>query len=792
MKKQTFSSKGKKLAKRGLALFLTVAMLSTNNFATIPTLAAEETAATEMTEGAPATQTVTSDANTSVGDTGTGTEGETIGQPIPEAPTEQPDAQPEPETPTEQPIVEEPAVEEPAAEEPVVREAADWTNDASQMNLSIESLLYKEADAEEVQLPVTKDETNVYRADLSTMNLDKLESLKLELGFDIATAMADKQIQPGDTFTYTLPADIMQLADTTEPVAVMNRDVNDNNVELSEQIATYEIKSNVVKVTYMDTINTVDHVIGKILLPINLNKDALSTEQTTETTFALQVNEEQGVNTSCAVVLPQVPKVEEEVTPTEDKTPAADESKKDETVTDETTDTIADEATDKKQDDVDENDTEKENSNLTDTEGETTSFLSKMQSAVMSFFGIQRAASLNGTNQVTSDISLLALYDQDGKKVELTEIMDGAGNTTYSCPEGVTFEQLNSISLSYDFAVTDTDRNIAAGDYISFILPGALKFPAALTGTIKSGSTVIANYDIDEKTREVKIIFTDIVANKNITGIEGGLQLSFGLDRDAINNDPTLEDLTITTSEGNHTLELPSPNKTVDGITKGTPVFDEVNHTLTWDVTVGTNSTGVSLKNIQIVEDPSDDQTITSVTIAGEKVSSTKNDDGTYTIVLPEGLYAPQTVTVVTAVGESYFDFSGEAAQHQAKNNVTMENTPGATTDTVGTNNQAESVRNFDKPSIEKQGTPVNSNVIQYDIVVNDTPKYAIWDAVVNDELPTNLELSEDSTVTLSFDGATGKVEVPANDLRDKGTYTDAASGVVVTYKKMKRQEDIR
>lgn len=40
---------------------------------------------------------------------------------------------------------------------------------------------------------------------------------------------------------------MLNLTDTAEPVAVMNRDVADNNIELADQIATYEIKDNVIK-----------------------------------------------------------------------------------------------------------------------------------------------------------------------------------------------------------------------------------------------------------------------------------------------------------------------------------------------------------------------------------------------------------------------------------------------------------------------------------------------------------------------------------------------------------------
>lgn len=47
-----------------------------------------------------------------------------------------------------------------------------------------------------------KDEAGAYRADLTAMNAYNLESLTIELGFDLVPAIAEKQIQPGDTLTY--------------------------------------------------------------------------------------------------------------------------------------------------------------------------------------------------------------------------------------------------------------------------------------------------------------------------------------------------------------------------------------------------------------------------------------------------------------------------------------------------------------------------------------------------------------------------------------------------------------
>ncbi|MDD3219698.1 MAG: SpaA isopeptide-forming pilin-related protein [Lachnospiraceae bacterium] len=292
MKRQEIPKKKRGIAKRGLALLLAVAMMGNGNIASIPVLAAdavtqEETSITpdENTVVTPDSDTTT-EVVTEEGKAGT-TETEGVGTEIP--------AEPE-------------ATTEPATEDTTVRMSKDWTNDATQMNLLIASLVYKETGAEApVQVLAVKDEAGAYRADLTAMNAYNLESLTIELGFDLVPAIAEKQIQPGDTLTYTLPVNMLNLTDTTEPVAVMNRDVADNNIELADQIATYEIKDNVVKVTFTDGVNaeTATNIIGRISLPITLNTAALSSEQTTEATFALQTNEKQAVNTSCVITLPQ-------------------------------------------------------------------------------------------------------------------------------------------------------------------------------------------------------------------------------------------------------------------------------------------------------------------------------------------------------------------------------------------------------------------------------------------------------------------------------------------------------
>lgn len=186
--------------------------------------------------------------------------------------------------------------------------AMDQTNATDQLSISVHQVLYKEKGAEEAAVEAKEGGAHTYHVDLSALNAGILETLAIEAEFAIIPAMTEKNIKSGDTFQYAFPADVFKLNDTTEPVPVMNRDGADSNIELKEQIAFYEIKNNVVKVTFTEEIDAeaVSHVLGRIVLPVTLNQEAMNSSTTTDVTFQLQKNDK--VDKKCTVTLPKADK----------------------------------------------------------------------------------------------------------------------------------------------------------------------------------------------------------------------------------------------------------------------------------------------------------------------------------------------------------------------------------------------------------------------------------------------------------------------------------------------------
>lgn len=108
----------------------------------------------------------------------------------------------------------------------------------------------------------------------------------LSLDFMVENPQGDYKVNPGDKFSFSLPSDIFTAEDTQEAVAIYSESsasFGDIKTEVKgEKIAEYTVKSQVVEVVFCDYIEQVENIqslFGRIMIKINLMRKALTFEE---------------------------------------------------------------------------------------------------------------------------------------------------------------------------------------------------------------------------------------------------------------------------------------------------------------------------------------------------------------------------------------------------------------------------------------------------------------------------------------------------------------------------------
>jgi uncharacterized surface anchored protein len=198
------------------------------------------------------------------------------------------------------------------------RESKNQTNETSNWKLFIHEFSYKENSSVKT-VSVKKDDTKV---DLSNLNLSESQNFKMELGFQSLKNPKDIEVLAGDTLVYTIPDAF--LVEDTDSKDILNRKETDFDTKGSTKIGTYKIKDNKVIVTFHENIekDSLDYILGGIVVPFSIHSDILSKEDTTNVTFALQTGDKKR---SLEVVLPKKAEDKEAIVTTEKKTETSKE-----------------------------------------------------------------------------------------------------------------------------------------------------------------------------------------------------------------------------------------------------------------------------------------------------------------------------------------------------------------------------------------------------------------------------------------------------------------------------------
>ncbi|WP_195270373.1 SpaA isopeptide-forming pilin-related protein [Eubacterium sp. 1001713B170207_170306_E7] len=595
----------------------------------------------------------------------------------------------------------------------------DWTEQTEQtddLKLTLAGITYQKGDEEPAVIEPVEN-----KWDLSA--LLPRDNGKLHFTWQYRFEN-DQDIAEGDTFTICLPQNetgmpYILLEDTEKPVSVS--DENNNT------IGSYEIKDNAVTFTLAGgAANT-----GSLEFAGALNAEALKADETTNAILAPQ-GEAGG---QWQFVLPG--KAAPEPIPTPESTPAPEP--------------------------------EKEN---------------PVMNGLKALFGVQKAAAPAGPQDVTDnendlklDIGYIDYISPDG----ITQSFSPEGTPPTIDMSKVKYEAGGYFNMGVNFKFLDlkpgdTNRSIKGGDYFIYDISKYFSINDEniidKDQTLAQGGTPIANYKITRKTDggyELKVIFTDIVANGNYTTIEGNIAVGLQLaDRGNDNGNPVTIPLDIQgTPNPDSVITLPPKTPLIDGVKKS-GIYDPETGEVVWQLAVGTSekSAGASLADVKIIEKFPAGLTLANIVSGtledGTPLEFSKQSDGTYAFTFWEtddtktAPKAPATITVRTKVADSVYeqlkDNTG-AASATLTNDVEIAMDDGAGIN-LGENRTASAPATIYKSGIEKHGVQIGSDTIKWYITINDTgdgnPRNNIYQAIVTDKLSSGLQFDPSGTVTIT------------------------------------------
>ena len=333
-------------------------------------------------------------------------------------------------------------------------------------------------------------------------------------------------------------------------------------------------------------------------------------------------------------------------------------------------------------------------------------------------------------------------YTSGGSAHEMTET-----GGKYELPAEVLPSEVDKFRIEVELAVTDTNRNLNAGDYFEFILPEGLNIqgaPAPVECKIDSDGTVWANTTVTGKT--IQFVFTDAVEKKT----EGiltyrGMKATMSFDFNIANlKDGQGADFDIKWSKGDIHLSVPKGADDITGIKK-TGEFDKAEGLIHWTVEVGeAKDKTVSLKDYTFTDTFGENQSLVNDSIkVGGTTKSVKTTGSTFQFTFDD-VKAPQTVE---------YDTQPEA-KFMMGNVKNVSNT--ATVSSKPVKGEADGKDFTDtfavtapEKIIVKNGIQVSSDEMEWTISYNKEG-VKVWKATVFDDLSAGLTYVENSAL---FDG---------------------------------------
>lgn len=334
-------------------------------------------------------------------------------------------------------------------------------------------------------------------------------------------------------------------------------------------------------------------------------------------------------------------------------------------------------------------------------------------------------------------------YTSGGSAHEMTET---AGK--YELPAEVLPSEVEKFRIEVELAVTDTNRNLNAGDYFEFILPEGLNIqgtPAPVECKIKNDGTVWANTTVTGKT--IQFVFTDAVEKK--TGgylTYRGMNATMSFDFNIANlKDGQGADFDIKWSNGDIHLSVPKGADDITGIQK-TGEFDKEKGLIHWTVEVGeAKDKTVSLKDYTFTDTFGENQSLVNGSVeVGGTTKSVETTGSTFQFIFDD-VKAPQTVKYDTQPEAKFM--MGNVADVSNTATVSSKPVKGEADGKDFTDTFAVTAP---EKIIVKKGIQVSSDEMEWTISYNKEG-VKVYKSTVYDDLSAGLTYVEDSAL---FNGA--------------------------------------
>lgn len=340
-------------------------------------------------------------------------------------------------------------------------------------------------------------------------------------------------------------------------------------------------------------------------------------------------------------------------------------------------------------------------------------------------------------------------YTSGGSAHEMTET-----GGKYELPAEVLPSEVDKFRIEVELAVTDTNRNLNAGDYFEFILPEGLNIqgaPAPVECKIDSDGTVWANTTVTGKT--IQFVFTDAVEKKT----EGyltyqGMKATMSFDFNIANlKDGQGADFDIKWSKGDILLSVPKGADDISGIKK-TGKFDKAEGLIHWTVEVGeAKDKTVSLKGYTFTDTMGANQDLVKDSVKVNDTAQTVTTEASNFSFAFGDVKAPQTVTYDTRPAAVFM--MGNVANVSNTATVSSKPVKGEADGKDFTDTFAVAAP---EKIIVKKGIQVSSDEMEWTISYNKEG-VKVWKATVFDDLSAGLSYVENSAL---FNGAAAPSDV--------------------------------
>ena len=317
----------------------------------------------------------------------------------------------------------------------------------------------------------------------------------------------------------------------------------------------------------------------------------------------------------------------------------------------------------------------------------------------------------------------------------------------YELPAEVLPSEVDKFRIEVELAVTDTNRNLNAGDYFEFILPEGLNIqgaPAPVECKIDSDGTVWANTTVTGKT--IQFVFTDAVEKETAGNLTyRGMNATMSFDFNIANlKDGQGADFDIKWSNGDIHLSVPKGADDITGIKK-TGEFDKAEGLIHWTVEVGeAKDKTVSLKDYTFTDTFGENQSLVKDSVkVGGTTKSVETTGSTFQFTFDD-VKAPQTVEYDTQPEAKFM--MGNVAD--VSNTATVSSKP-VKGEADGKDFTDTFVVAAPERIIVKKGIQVSSDEMEWTISYNKEG-VKVWKATVFDDLSAGLTYVENSAL---FDG---------------------------------------